>query len=514
MSDFTQAAEKWLTDTNGASLDVDVVQQHPAWLPLAEYFEEQCYLEELDAFEVAETLLAQITMGEDGELLWRGGNADDAAQDFEEWKETREFLHSVDYVECDQPESHPERWLYQTAIELLRGPTGELEAIRAMIRDHAVDDSRFTGELPPNVVPIRPQKTEKPKPKQPKPKHHEWLDALLEDDDEALDRVIDQKMVVNGMIPAESFGFVFGESGVGKSFVALDICHAVATGRPWMNNDDFAVEEPGVAVFVAAEGANGVRVRKKAIEQETGIPAPMLRILPAAPMMDGNDGHLLNCALAAYEERTGQRIALVVLDTLSQTMEGDQNAADATAGFIRGCKGVRDRGAAVMVVHHSGLADKDRMRGSTNLKAAGDWEFSVQKAGEGMVTFKQTKNKYDEALPAIPLKLRKVKIHGRQKRDGKPLTSLVVDGATMADQLNAARQLSANEQTLLDILLEQCDGHAISVDEARDAFCDAKPDTKRASARQAFQRARKSLVDRHMVVDENECLEPCTPPDE
>lgn len=527
---YSETAGHYLDATGGATLSDKVLADHPALDMLLDHAEQVLELDEEDAGDLAYTALKQITLDDaTGNLLWRHEGLTEAREELVERQ--REGIHDVAPI--------AERHLFSMAIALLDEEDGTLIEARRLVKDHAIHDRRFTGVEPliDNVVPLRraqePQEPSQaeykeqealhhrvaerrhteatveprqpandeapanPKPK-PKPKHQQWLDDLLADDDAELQRIAAMPMLVNGLIPAESYGYVFGASGVGKSFVVLNMAHAVATGSNWLGEPDYTVEKPGIAVYVAAEGANGVRVRKRAMEQETGVNAPLLRILPAAPMMDGSDGHLLAETLKELENRMGEPVRMVVLDTLSQAMEGDQNAAEATGAFVRGCQEVQANGAAVVVVHHSGLSDENRMRGSTNLKAAGDFEFCIKGSTESTIGIHQTKAKDLEPLEgALVLKPRKVTINGLQRANGEPMTSLVVEKASLAQQLNAESKLSANERTLMEVMQDQ-GSDVVGKDEARQAFYKAKGDSG-SSARQAFNRALKSLGERQLV---------------
>ena len=508
--DFHKAAQAWLDSTNGATLSAEVIDRHPALEALLVYAEEEMGLAPEDADDLATTLLRQVTLADDGALLWRHCDAQEAAADYAEWQETRASLAESGIGL--PPEEHGERHHFELALLLLDDHDETLMEVRSMVRDNAIDDAKFTGEEPPsNVVPLRPVEPQAPAKPKPKTKHQKWLDSMLADDDAELERIAAMPMLVNGLIPAQSYGYWFGASGVGKSFVVLSLAHSVATGRPWLGDETFEVEQPGLVVYVAAEGANGVRVRKRALEQETGVEAPLLRILPAAPMMDTRDGHLLAETLKELERRLGDKVRMVVLDTLSQSMEGDQNAAEATAAFERGCAQVKANGAAVVVVHHSGLSDENRMRGSTNLKAAGDFEYCVKGSTEGTISIHQTKVKDGEPLGgSLVLKARKVSEIRRKngellaRPNGDLITSLVVEPATLAEQLNSEAELSANERTLLEVMQEQADqgNDVMGKDETRDLFCDARSDVSRASARQAFNRALKSLGERQLVHED------------
>ncbi|OLO10634.1 hypothetical protein BTW10_13080 [Chromohalobacter japonicus] len=525
---YSETAGRYIDATGGATLSEEVLSDHPALDMLLDHAVQVVGLDEEIAGDLTYTALKQITLDDaTGNLLWRHEGLTEAREELAERQ--REGIHSEAPI--------VERHLFSMAIALLDEEDETLSEPRRLVKEHAIHDRRFTGVEPliDNVVPLRraqqpqepsqaehkeqealhhrvaqrrrtgatmeprqPANDEAPAKPTPKPKHQQWLDDLLADDDAELERIAAMPMLVNGLIPAESYGYVFGASGVGKSFVVLNLAHAVATGSNWLGEPDYTVEKPGIVVYVAAEGANGVRVRKRAMEQETGVNAPLLRILSAAPMMDGPDGHLLAETLKELENRMGEPVRMVVLDTLSQAMEGDQNAAEATGAFVRGCQEVQANGAAVAVVHHSGLSDENRMRGSTNLKAAGDFEFCIKGSTESTIGIHQTKAKDLEPLGgALVLKARKVTINGLQRANGEPMTSLVVEKASLAQQLNAESKLSANERTLMEVMQDQ--GSAVvGKDEARQAFYKAKGDSG-SSARQAFNRALKSLGERQLV---------------
>src|SRR5207248_10255292 len=72
--------------------------------------------------------------------------------------------------------------------------------------------------------------------------------------------------------PAEQFAVLFGTSGIGKSFVALDLAYAVARGVPWLGQ---RVVTPGQVVYVAGEAAISLRTRCRAYRQHYGVLGPL-----------------------------------------------------------------------------------------------------------------------------------------------------------------------------------------------------------------------------------------------
>jgi stage V sporulation protein SpoVS len=182
--------------------------------------------------------------------------------------------------------------------------------------------------------------------------------------------------MVKGVLPQAVLAVLYGESGAGKSFVALDMAWAVATGTPWREK---AVKQGRVA-YVAAEGAGGFRNRLKAIAQARGVPLEdvPLTVLPDAPnMMEKQDA--LDVARAIVAAGGAQ---LVIVDTFAQVMAGaNENAGEDVGRALAHCKGIhRATGALVLLVHHSGKDSSRGARGWSGLRAAADVELEVVRA--------------------------------------------------------------------------------------------------------------------------------------
>jgi hypothetical protein len=79
----------------------------------------------------------------------------------------------------------------------------------------------------------------------------------------------DIPVLVNGLWPETALGFIAAAPKKGKTWVALALAIAVATGRPFLNQD---VPEPRVVLYVALEGHRAaLRARVGAIARGMGI---------------------------------------------------------------------------------------------------------------------------------------------------------------------------------------------------------------------------------------------------
>jgi RecA/RadA recombinase len=66
--------------------------------------------------------------------------------------------------------------------------------------------------------------------------------------------------LVRGLLPRAELAVIYGESGSGKSFLALDLAAAITRGIEWRGRRTAT----GRVVYVCAEGAGGFKARLRA----------------------------------------------------------------------------------------------------------------------------------------------------------------------------------------------------------------------------------------------------------
>lgn len=182
--------------------------------------------------------------------------------------------------------------------------------------------------------------------------------------------------LIKGFLPRTGICGVYGDSFTGKSFVALDIAFAVATGTDYCGH---LLKAPGDVLYVAGEDDGGISMRSHAYRQHHDIndSAP-LYMLPSPEDMSNPKNveafidEIVDCGLCPR---------LIILDTLATCFGGgDENSTGDMNKFFDGLRMLRDRlDCCVMFVHHTGHKDKDRARGSSVLYAALDAEYIVKK---------------------------------------------------------------------------------------------------------------------------------------
>lgn len=310
--------------------------------------------------------------------------------------------------------------------------------------------------------------------------------------------------LVKGILPANSIGSVYGASGTFKSFLVLDACLHLAHAIPWLGRRSKA----GGVAYVAAEGGTGLLARIDAWHQHHARDprAAAFRACIAPLTLDQKaDLKRLSDALEVERERMGS-LALVVLDTLSQTMSGDENEARDTAAYLRAIGGwLRDRfHCAVLIVHHTGKDASKGPRGSSAIRGNLDFLFEVERV-EGTMAATLTVKKQKDGRDGDVLAFNLVRVVLGQDEDGDDLTSLVaVHHDTVAELLKTgAERLTKYEQWLVEII-----GKGKLYGDSRDEFYAKCGDDKADTKKRAFARAIKSLIDCGQVVQRNNCLFP------
>ncbi len=226
--------------------------------------------------------------------------------------------------------------------------------------------------------------------------------------------------IIKGVLPAADLGVIFGESGSGKSFAALDLAVDIAMGTPWRGRPT----RQGRVVYVAADGPGGIRHRLRANAQARGTPLEQLPIgvIADAPnLMEKTDA--LDVARAI---KAAGGADLVIIDTFAQVMPGaNENAGEDVGRALTHCKGIRRAtGAMVLLVHHAGKDASKGARGWSGLRAAADVELEVVRA-DAERSISITKQKDGEDGAEFAFRLQEV-VLGLDE-DGEEITSCVVE---------------------------------------------------------------------------------------
>ena len=197
------------------------------------------------------------------------------------------------------------------------------------------------------------------------------------------DRADEQRWLVTGLWSDQAVGIVGGEPKCCKSFLALDLAVAVASGTPCLRH--FPVPQPGRVLLYAAEDAlHVVRRRLKGIcaaaSRELAdldvqvITAPTLRLdLPA-------DRGALERTVESLQPR------LLILDPFVRLHRIDENASGEVAPLLAYLRELQRRYAlSVLLVHHAKksagrIRAGQALRGSSEFHAWGDSNLYLRRS--------------------------------------------------------------------------------------------------------------------------------------
>jgi len=231
--------------------------------------------------------------------------------------------------------------------------------------------------------------------------------------------------VIKGLVMPGDNGTMYGVSGGGKSFIALDMAMHIAHGKDWFGHK---VKRAPV-LYVALEGVSGFRKRVVAASRDLGDPGDYFARLKLPVTLAKNEAGMKGARMIAAQakllcERVGAPHCVIVIDTKARATAGDDenSAADMSAyiehrvGFI-----IKETGAFVLTVHHENKAGG--IRGSTVQPAADDLILHV---ADGRVYAQKVKD--GEEGPLFDFKLKQVKLG--VDVDGVPVTTCTVQKST------------------------------------------------------------------------------------
>lgn len=231
--------------------------------------------------------------------------------------------------------------------------------------------------------------------------------------------------LVRGLEERNVLSVTYGQPGAAKSFFELDKSLSVAHGVDFHGRP----VRRGPVVYVAGEGHGGLSRRLLAwtLRYGTGeIDVPFYVTPHRVLLMRPEEAYQLHEAVKGIADQHG-RIDKIVVDTLARNMGGDENSTqdmnafvDALDHFLR-----VPFGAHVVVVHHTGHAETDRMRGNRALEGAVDAATLVYRSDDGSVIAEPKRLKDGELPGALRFRLEAVELPLTDE-EGQALTSAVL----------------------------------------------------------------------------------------
>ncbi len=191
--------------------------------------------------------------------------------------------------------------------------------------------------------------------------------------------------LIPGVLPRGAVVLLNGREGSMKSFLALSMAHAVATGKPWLGKQT----EQGAVLYLDGEMDSAVlsdRLRGTDPDGQVQIWA----------WTDDSFPDQLNDAVL---QQAAKEHSLIIIDPLRRHMDGlKENSADDMSQITKALRELKRYGATVLVLHHAPKdTEKQDYRGSTELGAGVDLTMilTTKETKDGAVlTLRSRKTRY------------------------------------------------------------------------------------------------------------------------
>lgn len=220
-------------------------------------------------------------------------------------------------------------------------------------------------------------------------------------------RPAEQRWLVDQLWGEQAVGLIGGEPKCCKSFLALELAVAVASGKPCLRR--FRVPHPGrVLLFAAEDALHVVRLRLESIAAAAGVSLEQLDVQVITATR-------LRLDLPDDVERLANTVAtlrprLLVLDPFVRLHRRDENASADVAPLLDLLRGLqRQHQIAVVLVHHAkkgggNVRAGQALRGSSEFHAWGDSLLYLRRQGDRLTL--SVEHRAAAGIDSLALRLR------------------------------------------------------------------------------------------------------------
>lgn len=305
------------------------------------------------------------------------------------------------------------------------------------------------------------------------------------------------------IMPRRGVMTVYGQSGSGKTFLALDLLLTLLDP----SRDEWCGERirnrPSAVVYLALEGASGVRSRLKAWEQDNDGRA----VPDNFHVIDQDSFNFTQTAdvqglIDSVREDYPQGNVIVVVDTQAKATVGadEQTAKDMGVVFSAAERIAQGIDGLCVTVTHAGKDLAKGVRGSSAQIGAADLIMLVTREGDAR-SWEITKNKdgAEDKVGYFSLDTVQIGID----RDGDPIEAAVVVHEGKPQALRAKR-IGKSGQIGIDafhLARSRSGGDCVGLEVWRAAFYEKHSGDNLPAKRQAFNRALKALTDSKTLLE-------------
>lgn len=307
------------------------------------------------------------------------------------------------------------------------------------------------------------------------------------------------KWIIKKLLPRTELAIIYGESGCGKTFAALQIAMCIARGEAWNGLKTNA----GRVLYMCAEGSSGFRNRVQAYAMRHNLNLEDIHrffVIKDAPnFLEQKDMTLLTSALALHGP-----VDVIFIDTLARVIPGaNENAGEDMGPVIAFCQVIHKlTGALIVFIHHAGKDTSKGARGWSGIKGACDTELEVTKSDNN---HKIRLSKQRDGADGMEWGFNLIQYEIGRDEDEEPITSCYYEDTEVAAKAKFERKLGGWQGTVMATLKKALEGESNSfvleevLVELTVQNSASPPKNERDTRRQHIRRAITSLVASDMV---------------
>ena len=265
----------------------------------------------------------------------------------------------------------------------------------------------------------------------------------------------EMEWLIDGLVVKKTINMIVGASGDTKSFLALHMGLLLAHKQAFFGLvTDIDNEIP--VVFNALEGAYGLKNRIEGWCKHNGLEHPVnFSVLEGNPLLN-NDASVDE--YIEYLKSITFKDGLLFIDTYNQATPGmNENDAGATGQVMANCqKIIRETGATIFLIHHTGKSEDSKYRGSSAIMGSLDTMIGVKRTGDNW--FKWTVEKVKDGVLGTSYKYQTKQVDLGVTPKGRVKNTLIIKEGNLTKPQGQRQSLGTKQQWLYDLIKERFKG--------------------------------------------------------
>lgn len=259
------------------------------------------------------------------------------------------------------------------------------------------------------------------------------------------------------LIPVESTGQFYGDTGTWKTFYGIALACCVATGKEFYG----LKTKQSPVLYIAGEGKQQIVKRFAAWSVANSVSIEDIDVfISSGPRemitKESVDELIIVIKNLIVNHAIDDPPGIIMLDTFARNFgPGDENKTSDMNLYINAIDRIKEHFRCTTVsIHHTGLINKERARGSYANKCALDFEYYFERDDDDILRVTCTKMKDADFPRPMAFTAHHVELDMRDE-EGCPVTSLVLRNTEWIDKPQKGKEDQGKNQIIMKEILER-----------------------------------------------------------